>query len=141
MKPRLVMMRAYRFVVLALLVFSFAFLLRASIPQVATGTWQTGNAMAEPRLGAASVLLSDGSVLITGGDGASGPQTTAELMSSGGAFSSAASMQTARSGHAAIVLQDGRVLVTGGKTTGGGVTNSAELYYTTANAYRTPSRK
>ena len=37
-------------------------------------------------------------------------------------------MNVARYRHAAVVLSDSRVLVTGGKTTGGGVTNAAEIY-------------
>jgi hypothetical protein len=37
-------------------------------------------------------------------------------------------MNVARSGHTAVVLQGGRVLVAGGKTSGGGITNAAEIY-------------
>jgi N-acetylneuraminic acid mutarotase len=120
-----------------LVILTFAFLLRAAIPQVATGTWQAGNAMTEARSGSAAVPLADGSVLITGGDGTSGPLNTAELMSSVGTFSSVAPMQSPRSNHAAIVLQDGRVLVTGGTTPGGGITNSAELYDPTTQSWTT----
>jgi N-acetylneuraminic acid mutarotase len=37
-------------------------------------------------------------------------------------------MNVPRSGHISVILQDGRVLVAGGTTSGGGVTNSAEIY-------------
>jgi len=33
------------------------------------------------------------------------------------------------------VLQDGRVLVAGGTTSGGGITNSAEIYYPSAGSW------
>jgi len=128
--------RTAKVVVSALVVFGFAFLLRASIPHVPTGTWQAGNPMAVARSGAASVLLSNGNVLITGGDSPTGTLNTAEVMSNAGIFSSAAQMQSPRSGHTATTLQDGRVLITGGiTTTGGGATNSAELYDPSANSW------
>jgi len=92
--------------------------------------------MAVARSGAASVLLSNGNVLITGGDSPTGTLNTAEVMSNAGIFSSAAQMQSPRSGHTATTLQDGRVLITGGiTTTGGGATNSAELYDPSANSW------
>ncbi len=130
------MRRTAKVVVSALLVFGFAFLLRASIPHVPTGTWQAGNPMAVARSGAASVLLSNGNVLITGGDSPTGTLNTAEVMSNAGIFSSVAQMQSPRSGHTATTLQDGRLLITGGiTTTGGGATNSAELYDPSANSW------
>jgi hypothetical protein len=128
--------RSAKFVLLTLLVLGFAFLLRASIPHVPTGSWQAGNPMAEARSGAASVLLSNGSILVTGGDGPAGTLNTAEVMSNAGIFSSTAPMQSPRSRHTATVLKDGRVLITGGITSaGGGATNSAELYDPSADSW------
>lgn len=37
-------------------------------------------------------------------------------------------MNVPHSGHVSVALQDGRVLVTGGTTSGGGLTNAAEIY-------------
>ena len=82
----------------------------------------------------ASVLLQDGTILVTGGEGTSGMLASAEFFNAG-SFAAAPAMNVARSGHAAVVLQDGRVLVTGGKTTGGGVTNAAEIYSPALNSW------
>src|SRR5262245_25989931 len=90
------------------------FFIRGSGIQVPSGTWAPSGNMAEVRSGAASALLQDGRVLVSGGEGTAGPLATAEFFSTG--FSAAPAMNVARSGHAAVTLQDGRVLVTGGKT-------------------------
>src|SRR5262245_29687404 len=103
------------------------FFLRGSAIQVPSGTWAPSGSMAEVRSGAASALLQDGRVIVSGGEGAAGPLATAELFGAG-SFSAVPAMNVARSGHAAVALQDGRVLVTGGKTTGGSATNAAEIY-------------
>ncbi len=81
-----------------------------------------------------ATLLSDGRVLIAGGetegsDGLLDPLATAELYDpQSGTFSPTGSMTAARFGHAATLLSDGRVLISGG--TYGGMTSlaSAELY-------------
>ena len=80
-------------------------------------------------------MLPDGSVLFTGGDGANGPLQSAEVFGVNGTVSSAVAMNVARSRHFAVVLSDGRVLVGGGNTTGGGATNSAEIYDPNANTW------
>jgi hypothetical protein len=69
--------------------------------------------------------LKDGSVLITGGHGASGTSNAAQMFSARKGAQPVAPMLSAREGHACATLPDGRVLVAGGATTGGGVTNSA----------------
>ena len=112
----------------ALVVFLCALLVTASIPTVPTGTWKPWNPMGSDRSGAASVLLPDGRVLITGGSDTNGALASVEVFSTAGSFSSGQSMHAARSAHTATVLQDGRVLVTGGTTAGGGFTNTAETY-------------
>src|SRR5581483_106919 len=112
----------------ALVVFLCALLVTASIPTVPTGTWKPWNPMGSDRSGAASVLLPDGRVLITGGSDTNGALASVEVFSTAGSFSSGQSMHGARSAHTATVLQDGRVLVTGGTTAGGGFTNTAETY-------------
>ncbi len=96
--------------------------------QVSSGTWKAAASMSEARTGAASVLLPDGRVLVTGGMGESSLLASTELYNGDGTFSPAAAMHFARSQHSAVVLQDGRVLVAGGTTLGEGPTNSGELY-------------
>lgn len=91
------------------------FFLKGSGIQVPTGTWAPSGNIAEARSGASSVLLEDGTILVTGGEGASGALASAEFFSAG-SFASAPAMNVARSRHAAVVLQDGRVLVIGGNS-------------------------
>src|SRR5262245_14911383 len=87
----------------------------ADPPTVESGTWAPAGAMAEPRKGAAAVLLADGRILITGGAAVDGaPSSTAELFDPSEGFLGAAPMSVAHSRHAAVRLSDGRVLVTGG---------------------------
>jgi N-acetylneuraminic acid mutarotase len=102
-----------------------------------SGTWQSTGSMSAERGGAASVLLPDGSVLVTGGNDANGPTASAESYSGSG-FSAAAAMHSARAGHTATLLPDGRVLVTGGNN-GSGATNSAEVYDPSSGSWSTLS--
>ena len=107
----------------------FAGLLSANLPQSLIGSWSTASSLSHARSNASAVLLSDGRILIAGGDSGCGPLTSAELFGTDGTVSSAAAMKVARSRHFAVVLSDGRVLVGGGiTTTGGGATNTAEIY-------------
>src|SRR5256885_1303257 len=77
-------------------------------------------AMATARYYPTATLLSDGRMLVTGGQGTGGVYlSSAELYTpdnSGGpgTWSSAGSMTTGRYGQTATLLPDGRVLVTGG---------------------------
>ena len=112
----------------AMILAAAGLLVSASPLQVPSGTWIATGAMNSARSGAAAVLLQDGRILITGGSGASGPANSAELFGSNGSFSLASPMNVPRSGHVAVVLQDGRVLVAGGLTSGGAVTNTAEIF-------------
>src|SRR5712692_10026672 len=109
------------------------------ISQVASATWSPATSMAEARDGASAVLLLDGRILVTGGNSASGPLATAEILSTDGSFSSASPMIVARSKHISVVLHDGRVLVAGGITSGGGRTNAAEIYDPIANSWSSVS--
>ncbi len=113
----------------------FAGILKATLPQVVIGTWTSAASLAQPRSNAPAVMLSDGRILITGGDGASGPLQSAEFFATDGTVSSAAAMNVARSRHFAVVLSDGRVLVGGGISSGGGTTNSAEIYDPSADSW------
>src|ERR1700693_5669667 len=110
-------------------------LLSASLPQVPSGTWIAVGPMNSARSGASAVLLQDGRILVTGGNDANGPSNTAEFFGANASFSLATPMNVPRSGHVAVDLQDGRVLVAGGTTSGGGVTNSAEIYDPTASTW------
>jgi len=94
----------------------------------APAPWSSAGSMAEARSGASSALLPDGRVLVTGGSGANGLLNSAEMYSLDGGFSPEAPMALARTGHVSVAMGDGRVLVAGGTTTGGGITNSAEIF-------------
>jgi len=126
---------ALKIVCISALLAATGILLSASLPQVPSGTWAAVGSMNSARAGASTVLLQDGRILITGGSDANGPSSAAEFFGANGSFSAAASMNVQRSGHISVVLQDGRVLVAGGTTSGGGVTNSAEMFDPTANSW------
>src|SRR5437879_827394 len=103
----------------------------------ATATWLPAGTMAAGRSGAATALLSDGRVLVTGGccDATGAPLATAEFFNSDGSFSPAPPMSFARSGHTATLLQDGRVLVAGGTSLTGAATDTAETYDPASNTW------
>ncbi|MGA2631416.1 MAG: kelch repeat-containing protein, partial [Terriglobia bacterium] len=115
------------------------FLVRGSmLPAPSSGTWApTPGVLAEARSGAAAAMLSDGRVLVTGGDGAAGAAlSSAEVFSLDGAFTPVAPMSFARSKHVAVALKDGRVLVAGGVGIDGSASNSAEIYDPSSNVWQ-----
>src|SRR6266542_868470 len=113
----------------------FAGLLKATLPQTAIGMWTSGASLSQPRSNASAVMFSDGRILITGGDDTSGPLQSAEIFATDGTMTSAAVMNVARSQHFSVTLSDGRVLVGGGVSSGGGTTNSAEVYDPSADSW------
>src|SRR5207253_4727649 len=128
-------LRALRYTLLLSILFGISFLLRASLPSVATGTWVAAGNMSAARSAACTVALNDGRLLVSGGSDASGPTATADLFSTTGSWSAAASMNSPRSHQSCAVLQDGRVLVAAGTTSGSGITNSAEIYDPSADSW------
>jgi hypothetical protein len=121
-------MTRYRtlFAALALAASSYGLLL-GTIPVGDTGQWRTAGSLSEPRSGAASVLLSDGAVLVTGGSGSQGSVATADVFGPTGDFSAVAAMRVPRAAHASVVLSDGSVLVVGGRN-GDGAIATAERF-------------
>jgi hypothetical protein len=95
-----------------------------------SGRFSPTGSMAAARDGHIASLLSDGRVLIAGGDDwATTYLASAELYDPRtGSFSQAGSMTVARWFAAATTLGDGRVLITGGRTTGPMHLASAEVY-------------
>ena len=95
-----------------------------------TGTFTLlASTMATDRYEAAGTLLTDGTVLLTGG-GSGTSVLAADIYdpSSGtnGALRATAPMLTARVAHSAALLESGKVLITGGEVTN--PTGSAEIY-------------
>jgi YDG domain/MBG domain (YGX type)/Bacterial Ig-like domain (group 3)/Galactose oxidase, central domain/Kelch motif len=124
----------------------FGLLAQGAVPDVPTGQWLPGPALAQPRAGAVSVALDDGRVLVIGGRTSQGPVDTVEVLNADGSMAVAAPMLARRTGHAAAKLPDGRVLVLGGTTlvtsgigngpvTSEAVTNSAEIFDAFANVW------
>jgi hypothetical protein len=115
--------------------FGFRSTLRtAEIYDPASGLFTATGEMAHHRQGHTATLLTDGRVLIAGGQG-DGQQSlaSAELYDpASGGFASAGQMNYARDAHAASLLRNGQVLITGGAMAGGpegAITlQNAELY-------------
>jgi hypothetical protein len=79
------------------------------------GGFRSAGTLGVPRFGHASVRLSDGRVLVTGGTSAAGVETSAEVWDPGTvAFTATGPMGAARTGHAAVLLPGDGVLVAGG---------------------------
>lgn len=99
-----------------------------------SGTWSGRAPMPHARQAAATVLLADGTVLVTGGDlghgnGFAGTHTCQRYDPVADAWSTTGSLVAPRSGHAAVRLLDGRVLlIGGGKNATGSYLFTTELY-------------
>jgi len=79
------------------------------------GIWRYTKPLHYPRVGATATLLSNGKVLVVGGNDGGHDLASAELYDSHKAnWTLAAPMHDARSFHTATLLRDGRVLVCGG---------------------------
>lgn len=108
----------------------------AEIFNPATGTWTPTGSMSTPRYSHTATLLSNGTVLVAGGDDDSlsngGPAVaSAEIFNPAtGTWALTGSMSTARYDHTATLLQNGTVLVTGGGAGNGYATilAGAEFY-------------
>ncbi|MBM4394027.1 MAG: hypothetical protein FJ090_23110, partial [Deltaproteobacteria bacterium] len=94
---------------------------RVDYPAVLDPTWTTAtSAMTVPRRAHTATLLSDGRVLVVGGErsaagGAVTHHTSAELFDPAtDTFAATGSLSVARSHHAAVRLGDGTVLIAGG---------------------------
>ncbi|HZI88660.1 MAG TPA: kelch repeat-containing protein, partial [Pyrinomonadaceae bacterium] len=84
--------------------------------------------MGAERRGHTATSLSDGRVLIAGGENAAGQLSESEIFDpTSGTFSSGGSMTAARADHAAVRLADGRVLITGGRN-GSGTLGTSEIF-------------
>ncbi len=83
---------------LLLIIASFGMWLHGAVPDVPTGQWLPGPALAQPRAGAVSVALDDGRVLVIGGRTANGPVDTVEVFNTNGTMSLGAQMLSPRVG-------------------------------------------
>ena len=116
----------------------------ADIFTPATGLWTSAASMASPRQYHTASILSNGRMLVVGGnDGMSTVFASAELYDpTANTWSSAGNMATARYAHTATVLGDGSVLVAGGsnRITPCSCTTfqaTAELFNPTSGAWTT----
>jgi hypothetical protein len=103
----------------------------------ASGTWQPARDLNEARASHAATLLSDGTVLVTGGSRlGAGSLASAEWYDlSSDVWTSVEAMATRRDLHTATLLAGGLVLVAGGETDGVPLASS-ELYDPATGSWR-----
>ena len=122
--------RVHRAPVLAGLL-AFGLMTGAAAPVLGSGTFSKTGTMNVARISHSATLLSNGEVLVAGGENSSlagTPLSSAELYNPAtGSWTLTGSMNTAREGHQAVLLASGEVLIAGG-TNASGTLASAELY-------------
>jgi N-acetylneuraminic acid mutarotase len=103
----------------------------------ASNTWSSAGSMATARYNHTATLLSNGKVLVTGGnDNNDVAQSSAELYDPAtNTWSKAGSMGAARAYQTATLLTSGKVLVTGGTSNTGSELRSAEIYDPVSNTW------
>lgn len=101
----------------------------------ASGTWAQTGSMNSRRMAHTATLLSNGQVLVAGGDD-NGSQWSAELYDpTTASWSETGSLNEARTWHTATLLPNGKVLIAGGSFTPGTLLASAELYDPTSGTW------
>ncbi len=110
----------------------------AELYDPATGRWSATGSLSTPRGGHLAVRLTNGKVLVVGGDnGYDIGVTTAEIYDpETGTWSGAGSISVPRMSATATLLADGWVLVAGGKPNRFSSHSSAELYDPATGAWR-----
>ncbi len=102
-----------------------------AMPALAAGTFQKTGSMNVARDAHTATLLSNGQVLVAGGDNGTlggNPLASAELFNPAtGHWTLTGNMTVPRESHQAVLLPNGRVLVAGGSNASGTL-SSAELY-------------
>ncbi|PYK68063.1 MAG: hypothetical protein DME45_09090, partial [Verrucomicrobia bacterium] len=94
----------------------------------ASGTWMATGNLGVARFSHTATLLSNGQVLVAGGEESNGFLTSAELYDpASGTWMATGNLGVARFSHTATLLSNGQVLVAGGEESNGFLT-SAELY-------------
>ena len=95
----------------------------------AVGAFSPAESLAEARGLHSATLLSDGRILVVGGDWSDGYLASAEVWDPATAsFGPAGSLAEARTAHTAAPLPDGRVLVAGGFGWDGGALAAVEVW-------------
>lgn len=117
---------AERLVLALLIILANGFISSAQQPAEA---WSNAGNLLAARASHTATLLNDGTVLIAGGENASGILASAEIFDpvSGTSRATTGAMTSARKNHTALLLDDGRVLIAGGEDANG-VLASAEAY-------------
>lgn len=120
---------------------TYAIVNGAEIYTPSAATWAQTGSMSDARQSTTATLLTDGTVLVAGGQGCAAPSclssqsttlNSSEIFHpSTGVWTPTGSMTSARAGHTATLLADGTVLVVGGTSyfDGTNYVVSTEIYY------------
>ena len=113
--------------------------LQAELYEPATGRWTkagpTGGAAGTHRTGHSLTRLTDGRVLVVGGNTSRAAETAELYEPTTGTFTLVAAPSTPREGHGAVLAADGAVLVVGGYHFASGTLASAERFEPATGAW------